>query len=152
MKFIKAPGVPCGSRCSNMWLVFLVHPNIIIVNQTVKDRGKVTVRCAVAEKICGYRARKFKGKMVMNIKITNISVPFSGSPRVYFTSFLNVLIIFCRINDVVWLSFQIFVENGITAISMISQAIDIVDVEGSNVENKLVIIFIFSHLVRVWPR
>jgi len=26
---INMVGVPCGTKCSNMWLVFLIHPNNI---------------------------------------------------------------------------------------------------------------------------
>ena len=34
-------GVPCGTECSNMWLVFLVHPNNI--NIIHRERAKVSV-------------------------------------------------------------------------------------------------------------
>jgi hypothetical protein len=44
---------------------------------TIRERGRDTVRWAVAEKICGYKARKFRGRIVANIIITIISVPFS---------------------------------------------------------------------------
>jgi hypothetical protein len=53
IKDIRATGVPAGSRCDNMWLVFFVHPNSIIPIQNDNDRGKVTVRCDVIENTCG---------------------------------------------------------------------------------------------------
>ena len=34
-------GGPCGIKCSNMWLVFLIHPNNI--NLTRGGRAKVSV-------------------------------------------------------------------------------------------------------------
>jgi hypothetical protein len=30
---INIVGVPCGTKCSNIWLVFLIHPNNITVLQ-----------------------------------------------------------------------------------------------------------------------
>jgi hypothetical protein len=35
---ISIVGVPCGTRCSNMWLVFLIHPDYMT---TARDGGKV---------------------------------------------------------------------------------------------------------------
>jgi hypothetical protein len=32
---IKAAGVPCGTRCSNIWFVLLIHPNIINLTHNV---------------------------------------------------------------------------------------------------------------------
>jgi hypothetical protein len=40
---ISVVGVPCGTRCSNMWLVFLINPNNI--NLIHKGRCNVSVRC-----------------------------------------------------------------------------------------------------------
>lgn len=60
-----------------MCLVFFIHPNNIIVIQVHRDNGRFIVRCAVVENTWGYIARKFRGKIVMNIRIKIISVPFS---------------------------------------------------------------------------
>ena len=38
---ISMVGVPCGTRCSNMWLVFLIHPNSI--NLSHKGNARVSV-------------------------------------------------------------------------------------------------------------
>ena len=38
---INIVGVPWGTKCSNMWLVFLIHPNNI--NLIHKGRAKVNV-------------------------------------------------------------------------------------------------------------
>jgi hypothetical protein len=39
MNGINTGGVPCGTRCSNMWFVLLIHPNIM--NLTHKGKAKV---------------------------------------------------------------------------------------------------------------
>jgi hypothetical protein len=36
-----------------MWFVFFVHPKAMMVNHIVRERGRVTGRCAVGEKFCG---------------------------------------------------------------------------------------------------
>jgi hypothetical protein len=41
---INIVGVPCGTRCSNMWLVFLIHPNNM--NLIHKGRARVSVLLA----------------------------------------------------------------------------------------------------------
>jgi hypothetical protein len=53
MKFIKGTGVPWGRRWESIWLVFFVHPKVIMVNHAVSERGRVIGRCAVGEKFCG---------------------------------------------------------------------------------------------------
>lgn len=139
MKFIKGTGVPWGSKCDNMCLVFFIHPNIIMVIQDISERGRVTVRWAVGEKICGYIARKLRSKIVTNISIIIISVPFSDFLNVYFTSFMKFeMILFCKV-PLVDLIFHIFVVIIVIDEIIISHDSDITDVEGSNVENKFVI-------------
>jgi len=53
INIIKVPGVPWGTKWDNMWFVFFNHPNSIKESQNVKDKGRVTVRWEVGEKICG---------------------------------------------------------------------------------------------------
>jgi hypothetical protein len=43
MNGVNIVGVPCGIRCSNMWLVFLIHPN----NMNLIHNGRVSVRVSV---------------------------------------------------------------------------------------------------------
>jgi hypothetical protein len=73
---IRRGGVLWGSKCANIWLVFLVHANIIMENQKIKEIGKVTARCEVTEKIWGYRAMKFNVKMVIKTVIIMLSTLF----------------------------------------------------------------------------
>lgn len=44
MNIIRIVGVPCGTRCDNMWLVFFIQPNIIKDIQNISEIGRVTVR------------------------------------------------------------------------------------------------------------
>jgi len=44
MKDTKAVGVPCGTRCVNMWLVFFIQPNIIMDIHIVSEIGSVMVK------------------------------------------------------------------------------------------------------------
>jgi len=48
---INIVGVPWGTRCSNMWLVFLIHPNSINLIHKGNARVSVSVRCLVLVKI-----------------------------------------------------------------------------------------------------
>jgi hypothetical protein len=41
---ISMVGVPCGTRCSNIWLVFLIHPNSINLNHSGNASVSVSVR------------------------------------------------------------------------------------------------------------
>lgn len=53
MKDMRANGVPCGRRCDNMWLVFLIHPKDTMVSQTRRDNGRVITSWEVNEKTWG---------------------------------------------------------------------------------------------------
>jgi hypothetical protein len=50
MNGIKAAGVPCGTRCSNMWFVLLIHPNNI--NLTHNGNARVNVNIYMCESGC----------------------------------------------------------------------------------------------------
>jgi len=64
------------------------------------DVGRVKDRCAVMENICGYRARKFRGKISINIVMIIIFGPFSLFGRLYLTSFMDVETIFLLVGIV----------------------------------------------------
>jgi hypothetical protein len=50
---INMVGVTCGTKCSNMWLVFLIHPNNINLIHIGRARVSVRVRCLVLVKMYG---------------------------------------------------------------------------------------------------
>jgi hypothetical protein len=58
--------VPCVTRCSNTWLVFLIHPN----NMNLIHRGRasvsVSVKCLVLVKIYGNNPTKLFVKITRN--------------------------------------------------------------------------------------
>lgn len=80
IKFMRAAGVPWGSRWESMWFVFFVHPKVMMVSHVVRERVSVIGRCAVTEKFCGYSAVRFINRIVVNIKIRMASIPFAGLP------------------------------------------------------------------------
>jgi hypothetical protein len=45
MNGIRTVGVPCGTRCSNMWFVLLIHPNIMNLAHKGSASVNVIVRC-----------------------------------------------------------------------------------------------------------
>ena len=55
---INMVGVSWGTRCSNMWLVFLIHPNNINLTHKGKARVSVRILCLVLVKIYGNNPKK----------------------------------------------------------------------------------------------
>lgn len=51
MNGINMVGVPWGTKCSNMWFVFLIHPNSINLTHRGRANVSVSVRCLVLVKI-----------------------------------------------------------------------------------------------------
>jgi hypothetical protein len=51
-------GVPRGNICSNMCLVFLIHPSNINLIHRVRARVSVSDRCLVLVKVCGNSSNK----------------------------------------------------------------------------------------------
>jgi len=51
MNGISIVGVPWGTKCSNMWLVFLIHPYNIKVIHKGSAKVRVRVKCLVLVKI-----------------------------------------------------------------------------------------------------
>jgi len=48
---INMVGVPWGTRCSNMWLVFLIYPNSTNLSHRGRAKFSVSVRCLVLVKM-----------------------------------------------------------------------------------------------------
>jgi len=106
------------------------------------DVGRVKDRCAVMENICGYRARKFRGKISINIVMIIIFGPFSLFGRLYLTSFMDVETIFFVSRDSVDSFFHTFTPTRREVENSTIQEMDRIEDAGSKVENRLVIIFI----------
>jgi hypothetical protein len=142
MNDMSTAGVPWGSRWESMWLVFFIHPNSIIPNQNVSDRGRVTVRWEVTENTCGYKARKFISKIDRNAVIIISSVPFSLLFKVKLTSFLKFLRIartVCLIGFLITHHFFLIIRG---RMKIKVHAVEKIEELGSNTENKFVIILL----------
>jgi hypothetical protein len=50
--------VPYGTKCSNTWFVFLIHPNNINLIHTGRAKIGVIVRCLVLVKMYGNNPKK----------------------------------------------------------------------------------------------
>lgn len=66
MNGISMAGVPWGTRCSNMWLVFLIQPNNINLIHSGKAKVNVSARCLVLVKMYGNSPRKLFIKIIKN--------------------------------------------------------------------------------------
>src|SRR5882724_7168375 len=149
INMVRMGGVPCGSRCAIMWLVFFSHPKVVIINQEEMDSGSVTVKCEVKENTCGYKARKFVIKISTNVDRITISTLFSGFIRLNLISFF----MFARMWFIifVWGGFivQCFVVSMSVVRMNITQDIDKMEVLGSNTEKRLVIMM-FVYFFCLW--
>lgn len=141
MKGISTGGVPWGTRCANIWIVLLIHPNNMNDNHNGKARVKVKVIWLVLVKIYGNSPKKLLNRINLN-KEMNISVdPLILGP-------IRVLNSLCNVKDTL---FQIILsrdgisqyEEGIIMIPMIV-LIQLIDefqlVDGSKDENRFAII------------
>jgi len=140
MNVISIVGVPCGTKCSNMWLVF----NMNLIH---KDRARVSVRirCLVLVKIYGNSPTKLFIKIIRNNDVRINEFPLFSFPflRIVFISwcslFINnlIIILFCDgIN-------QILVGISNTPIVVLVQFSGrlLISVFGSKIENRLLITF-----------
>jgi hypothetical protein len=78
MNGIKAAGVPCGTRCSNMWFVLLIYPNNINLTHNGNARVNVIVKCLVLVKINGNSPRKLLNRIRENSEINMNVLPSTG--------------------------------------------------------------------------
>jgi hypothetical protein len=69
---INMGGVPWGTKCSNMWLVFLIHPTDINLIHIGRARVNVSVRCLVLVKMHGNSPKKLFVKIIRNNDVRNM--------------------------------------------------------------------------------
>ena len=145
MNGISIVGVPCGTKCSNMWLVFLIHPNSIKLIHKGRARDSVRIRCLVLVKIYGNSPRKLFIKIIRNNDVRINEFPLFSFPflRIVFISWCSLFI-----NNLIIILFregisQILVginNNPIVVLVQFSGRL-LISVVGSKIENKLFIIF-----------
>ena len=105
IQIINMVGVPWagggGARCSNMWLVFMIHPNSM--NRTSSGRASVSVsvRCLVLVKMYGNNRRKLS-RLYGILRLEYMSF-------LYFLSLLLELILFLGVVCFIsWLTIMLF--------------------------------------------
>lgn len=150
MKGIKGAGVPCGTKCSNMWVALLIQPNTINLNHKGRASVSVMTRCLVLVKTYGNRPKKLLNKINENKEMNRKVLPLLAlfSPK----RVLNSLCSF--VNNVFHSSGyreginHILIGIRVNPRKVLSQFKDRLRllVDGSNTENKFLIIFrlIFS--------
>jgi hypothetical protein len=87
MNGISIVGVTCGTRCSNMWLVFLIHPKNINLIHIGSAKVNVRVKCLVLVKMYGNNPKKLFIKIIRNTE-----VKMNGFPLFLFP-FLKIVFI-----------------------------------------------------------
>jgi len=77
---INMVGVPWGTRCSNMWLVFLIHPNNMNLIHKGKARVSVRIRCLVLVKMYGNNPKKLFIRIMRNRDVRMNEFPLFSFP------------------------------------------------------------------------
>jgi len=70
MNGINIAGVFWGTRCSNMWFLFLIHPNNRNLTHNGRAKVSVSVKCLVLVKMCGNNRRKLFVKIIRNSEVS----------------------------------------------------------------------------------
>jgi hypothetical protein len=146
---MRGEGVPCGSMWDSIWLVFLVHPNMIIESQVTRDRGRVMVRWEVRENDCGYSAVTFIIRIRVKIS-SNVTFCLLFFFRLNEISFLMNRDILFLISVVGFEVFHVFRGVSVMIRINIVQERDSREEEGSKIENRFVIILFFFGLLVFW--
>lgn len=150
---ISAGGVPWGTRWVNIWLVWLIHPNSINLNHIGKATANVNARCLVLVKMYGNNPMKLLNSIIIKIEMKMNVVPLNElGPN-------NVLNSLCRVK---FSLFQIMlIRDGVSqnndginnnprnVLVQFNDKLKML-VDGSNVENRFVIIFKLSFLFRLF--
>jgi hypothetical protein len=91
---IRIVGVPWGTKCSNILLVFLIHPYNINVIHRVNARVSVSVKCLVLVNMYGNNPRKFFARIIRNSDIRMNEFPLFSFPflRTVFISWCSLFI------------------------------------------------------------
>ena len=145
MNGISIVGVPCGTRCSNMWLGFLIHPNSINLTHSGKANVKVSVKCLVLVKMYGNNPRKLFIKIIRNREVKINEFPLFSFPflRIVFISWCSLFI--SRLIIMLFRDGINQILDGISSspIAVLVQLSDrfLISVVGSKIENKFLITF-----------
>ena len=79
IKGIKGPGVLCGTKCANMCLAWLIHPNIINDSQRGSLMVSVSTKCLEEVKMYGNNPIKLLRSTNKNSLINIVVLPLKAS-------------------------------------------------------------------------
>jgi hypothetical protein len=121
MNVIRMVGVPCGTKCSNIWCVFQIHPTNINLTHNGKDSVSVSVRCLVLAKMYENSPRKLFIRTVRNSDVSMNEFPLFlfPFPKIVFISWHSLFIkifIVILLRDGINKILQILVETSISPI------------------------------------
>jgi hypothetical protein len=142
---ISMVGVPCGTRCSNIWLVFLIHPNSINLIHKGNASVSVSVRWLVLVKMYGNSPRKLFARIIKNSEVRMNEFPLFSFPflKIVFISWCNLFI--SRLTIILFREGinQILVGIKSSPIAVLVQFSDmfLISVVGSKIENRFLITF-----------
>ena len=133
-------GVPSGTKCSNMWLVYLIHPNSINAIHKGRTKINVIVKCLVLVKIYGNNPRKLFLRIISNSDVRmNEFILFSFHfLRIVFISWCSLFISNLTIllyREVINQTIDGISKNKITVLVQFSGRL-LISVDGSKIENK----------------
>jgi hypothetical protein len=144
IKGIRTGGVPCGTKCANMWLVLLIHPKNIKLIHKGKARDSVKVKWLVLVKMYGNKPKKLLNKIKVNNEINIKVVPeYLWIPNKVLNSLWRVVkILFQKIFKRDGINQNIIGKNKIPKNELIQLRDRLkILVDGSKIENKFIIIF-----------
>ena len=142
---INMDGVPWGTRCSNMWLVFLIHPNNINLIHKGRARVNVRIRWLVLVKMYGNNPRKLFIRIIRNRDVRMNEFPLFSFPflRIVFISWWSLFI-----NNFTIMLFReginqilVGISNNPIAVLVQFNGRLLISVVGSKIENKFLITF-----------
>jgi len=142
---INIAGVPWGTKCSKMWLAFLIHPNNINLIHKCRVRFSVSVKCLVLVKIYGNNPRKLFVRIIGNSDIRINEFPLFSFPffRIVFISWCSLFI-----SNLIIILFHERISQILAGISRSPIAVLVqfsgrllISVVGSKIENKFLITF-----------
>ena len=87
---INMVGAPWGTKCSNTWLVFLIHPNNKNLIHKGRARVSVSVRCLVLVKIYGNNPKKLFVTIIRNNDVRMNEFPLFSFPIYICFAFLGL--------------------------------------------------------------
>lgn len=147
---INMVGVPWGTKCSNMWFVFLIHPNNINLTHNGKASVSVIVRCLVLVKMYGNNPKKLFIRIIRNRDVKMNEFPLFLFPflRIVFISwcsfFINILNIILFRDGISQILVGININPMIVLVQFSGRLL--ISVVGSKIENRLLIIFNLFYL------